>query len=65
MRAQDYFNVLLNPQLAKEQICSRVPFSIDCNGVFVVDLNSVKDVRVESGNGKEATVCGVLWKTME
>ena len=45
LRAQDYFNVLLNPQLAKVQICSRVPFSVNCNGIFVVDLNSVKDVR--------------------
>ena len=37
--------MLLNPQLAKVQICSRVPFSVNCNGIFVVDLNSVKDVR--------------------
>ena len=37
--------MLLSPQLAKEQICSRVPFSVNCNGIFVVDLNNVKDVR--------------------
>ena len=40
--------VLLFSGLTEELICSRVPFSVDINSIFVVDLNqlsSAKDVN--------------------
>ena len=34
-------NVLLNSELSNSQICTRVPFSVEVNAVFVVDLNKL------------------------
>jgi len=36
------FNVLLDSQLTEENICSRVPFSVSCNAVFIVNLNKLR-----------------------
>ena len=40
-------NTLLDPQLSSGSVCSRVPFDINCNYVFIIDmarLSSPKDV---------------------
>ncbi len=50
LRAQQCFDILLDPQLLRESICSRVPFSVNCNALFVVDLDrlqAAKDIVVD------------------
>ena len=34
-------NVLLSSELSNSQICGRVPFGVEVNPVFVVDLNKL------------------------
>ena len=47
LTTQDAVNVLLDPDLKPDVICTQVPFSLSINGIFVVDLsklNSIKDL---------------------
>ena len=45
LQARGYFEMLLDPQLAKDHICSMVPFSVNCSSIFVVDLSNIRSVR--------------------
>ena len=43
-------DVLLDPELSPDLICTRVPFDINCNSVFVVDMSKLahpKDVACD------------------
>ena len=31
-------NAILGPDLNKKKICSKVPFAVNCNSIFLVDL---------------------------
>lgn len=39
------FNILLDPELSQEKICSRVPFSVSCNALFVVNLGKLQKLH--------------------
>lgn len=41
LNTQDAVGVLLSSELADVSICSRVPFSVEFNAVFIIDLNSL------------------------
>lgn len=45
LRSPEYFNILLDPELSTKDICSRVPFSVHCNAVFIVNLNRLNDPK--------------------
>ena len=53
---QEAVHVLLNSELSESQICTRVPFSVEVNALFVVDLN-----RLSSPNDIICDDMGV-WK---
>ena len=38
---QDVVGILLSSKLEDMSICSKVPFSVEVNAVFVVDLNKL------------------------
>ena len=38
-------DILLQPDLSQHFLCSRVPFDINCNSVYVVDMTSLIDPR--------------------
>ena len=47
LSTQECVHVLLYSELEKSSICTRVPFAIDINSVFIVDMNklaSTKDI---------------------
>ena len=37
--------ILLNPELSTESVCKRMPFDVDCNSVFVVDMNKLANPK--------------------
>ena len=37
----EVMNTLLDPDLSQHLICSKVPFAIDCNSVFLVDMSKL------------------------
>ena len=41
LTTQECVTVLLNSKLRDSSICSKVPFSVEINAVFVVDLNKL------------------------
>ena len=38
-------NILLDPDLSSYLLCTTVPFDINCNAVFVIDMSSLPDVK--------------------
>ena len=38
-------NILLDPELSSDSLCTRVPFDINCNSVFVIDMSILKDPK--------------------
>lgn len=42
---QEVINVLLNSGLQENSICTRVPFSVEINSAFIVDLNKLNSPR--------------------
>ena len=42
---QEWVHVLLHSQLEKSSICTMVPFAIDINSVFVVDMNKLSSAK--------------------
>ena len=41
LSTQKCLNILLNAKLDTSRICTKVPFSVDVNSVFIVDLNQL------------------------
>ena len=41
LTTQECITVLLNSELSNSSICGKVPFSVETNAVFVVDLNEL------------------------
>lgn len=41
LTTQEAVSVLLNSELRESSICTKVPFSVEVNAVFVVDLNKL------------------------
>ena len=41
LSTQEVIGVLLNAELQKSSICTKVPFSVEINAVFVIDLNKL------------------------
>ena len=42
---QECVHVLLHFQLEKSSICTMVPFAIDINSVFIVDMNKLSSAK--------------------
>ena len=43
-------DILLDPELSPDLVCTRMPFDVDCNSVFVIDmskLSSPKDIACD------------------
>ena len=43
-------STLLDPELESKGICTRIPFSVNCNSVFIIDLTSLgspKDINCD------------------
>lgn len=67
---QDVVGVLLSSELEDSSICSLVPFSVEVNAVFVVDLNKLSspndvtcdDMGVWTWGGRSV---GYQWKMMD
>ena len=38
-------NILLDPELSSDSLCSRVPFDVNCNSVFVIDMSILSDPK--------------------
>ena len=38
-------NILLDPELSTDSLCTRVPFDISCNSVFVIDMSSLMNPK--------------------
>lgn len=38
-------NIILDPELTSDFICKRLPISVDCNSVFVVDMSQLAHPR--------------------
>ena len=45
LTTQDLMNILLDSDLKPESICTQVPFSINVNAAFVVDLSRLKSPK--------------------
>ena len=56
LSTNEYGNVLLNANLQDSSICSRVPFAVEGNAAFIVDLN-----KLSSSNDVTCDDMGV-WK---
>ena len=56
LSTKEYVNVLLNANLQDSSICSRVPFAIEGNAAFIVDLS-----KLSSSNDVTCDDMGV-WK---
>ena len=60
-------DILLDPELCPELVCTRMPFDVDCNSLFVVDMNKLanpKDISCDMtwvfGSGMAVIVDGWL-----
>ena len=38
-------DILVDPELCPELVCTRMPFDVDCNSVFVVDMNKLANPK--------------------
>ena len=38
-------NIILDPELDELCVCSRLPFGVDCNSVFLVDMTKLRSPR--------------------
>lgn len=38
-------DILLDPELSPELVCTRMPFDVDCNSVFVVDMSKLSNPK--------------------
>ena len=38
-------NILLDPELSSDSLCTRVPFDINCNSVFVIGMSSLMNPK--------------------
>ena len=45
LTTQEAINILLSFDLQDSAICTRVPFSVEVNAVFIVDLNKLKSPK--------------------
>ena len=36
---------LLDPELSSNSLCTRVPFDVHCNSVFVIDMSNLSDPK--------------------
>ena len=46
LNTKECVNTLLNPELSSGSMWSRVPFDINCNCVFIVDMARLSALRV-------------------
>lgn len=67
LTTQEAFDVLLDSDLSQDAICTKVPFSVSQNGIFVVDLNKLEsindvlcdDMGVWTANGSLKRWCSI------
>ena len=38
-------DILIDPELSTELVCKRMPFDVDCNSVFVVDMSKLSNPK--------------------
>ena len=38
-------DILLDPELSSDLLCTRMPFDVDCNSVFVVDMSTLSNPK--------------------
>lgn len=38
-------DILLDPELSPDLVCTRMPFDVDCNSIFVVDMNKLSNPK--------------------
>ena len=48
LSTEGIMNTILNPDLSEKQICSKVPFGVNCNSVFLVDLSKLGEVFIST-----------------
>ena len=38
-------DILLDPDLSSDSLCTRIPFDVHCNSVFVIDMSNLSDPK--------------------
>ena len=38
-------DILLDPELSPDLVCTRMPFDVDCNSVFVIDMSKLSNPK--------------------
>lgn len=67
LSTEEIMNSILNPNLSEKQIWWKVPFGVNCNSVFLVDLSKLgtsRDIVCDDMRSWKWGECGWVWMNL-